>query len=88
VIAATLAPVRDSRFTAFNKRYLNGSDGHYYLRDLGPLAVDPAAANGPGVVPEAAFDFQPYIRVGDGVVGGDMVEVPHEHTVRTAPPSD
>jgi hypothetical protein len=86
-VVATIAPARDSRFIAFNKKYLNGSDGHYYLRDLGQLVSDPSG-NGTGVTPEAAFDFQPYIKMGDVVSDGERVEVPHEHRARTPPASD
>jgi hypothetical protein len=72
-----LTPARDSRFTSYNRRYLSGSDGHMYLRDLGPLSSELAAPQGEVVVPEAAFDFQPYVRVG---------EQPHEFGRADAPP--
>jgi hypothetical protein len=58
-------PARDSRFTSYNRRYLSGNDGHIYLRDLGPLTSEKTPTKGDGVAPEAAFDFQPYVRVSE-----------------------
>jgi hypothetical protein len=65
VPSMTFAPARDSRFTSYNRRYLSGNDGHLYLRDLGPLTSEKTATKGEAVVPEAAFDFQPYVRVSE-----------------------
>ncbi|OHT00192.1 hypothetical protein TRFO_33178 [Tritrichomonas foetus] len=98
-ITASLMPARDSRFCAFNKRFLNGSDGHYYYRDMSVNSGNTGESNnqqpaasavvGAHVLPkdvtsEAAFDYQPYINM-DQNVTFDKVNVPARHRSRTPP---
>jgi hypothetical protein len=82
--ASSMPYARDSRFVSFNKRYCNGSDGRYYLRDQGPAPKDHGPGKGGGVATDAGFDFQPFGRVGDP----DRLDVPHEHRAKTPPHSD
>jgi hypothetical protein len=82
--AASTSHAKDSRFISFNKRYCNGSDGRYYLRDQGPAPKDGGSGKGSGLVPGAGFDFQPFGRIAEP----DRLDVPHEHRAKTPPHSD
>lgn len=89
----TLIPARNSRLLALNQKFLKGQDGRYYLRDIG--TAESSASQNPNlvgaptrmasVVPEQAFDFQPFVPNSAMKEQVERISVPSQHRARTPP---
>lgn len=77
---------RNSRFLSLNQKFLKGSDGKFYLRDIGDVL--PETSFDQTVSSQQALDFQPFLKVPHRPEVEEPHKVPVLPSIRSKTPPD